>query len=59
MQAELLSDQSEKGSEYPIAAGAGIPRCMAIIADQKTGTFTTGVTLLVYDADFLWSDIKG
>lgn len=59
LQAELLSDQSRQRSEYPIAARAGIPRCMAIIADQKTGIVTTGATPPVYDADFPWLDIKG
>lgn len=59
LQAEVLSDQSEMRSEYPIADRAGIPRCMAIIADQKTGIVTTGATAPVYDDDFPWLENMG
>lgn len=50
----LLSKQIEKRSERPIADRAGIPRCLTIVADRKTGIVTTGATQPAYDPDFPW-----
>jgi hypothetical protein len=59
LQAMFLSAQKEKRSEYPIAAKAGIPRCLAIVVDRQTGIVTTGATQPAYDTDFPWLDSMG
>lgn len=59
LQAMLLSKQIEKRSERPIADKAGIPRCVTIVADRKTGLVTTGATQPAYDPDFPWLDKVG
>lgn len=59
LRAVLLSKQIEKRSECPIAQRAGIPRCLTIIADRKTGLVTTGATQPAYDPDFPWLDKVG
>lgn len=38
---------------------AGIPRCLAIVADRKTGFVTTGATQPAYDSNFPWLDKVG
>lgn len=45
--------------KYPIADGAGIPRCITIIADQQTGIVTTGATQPAYDPEFPWLVSQG
>lgn len=59
LQAVLLSKQIEKRSERLIADRAGIPRCLTIVADRKTGLVTTGATQPAYDPDFPWLDKVG
>lgn len=59
LQPVLLSKQIEKRSERPITDRAGIPRCLTIVADQKTGLVTIGATQPAYDPDFPGLDKVG
>lgn len=52
-------EQIEKRSKRLIDDLAGIPRCLTIVADQKTGFVTTGATQPAYDPNFPWLEKVG